>query len=429
MMLSALDLARRIEDGSLTPAGAVAICAKVIAAREADLGAFVTLDIERARAHAERDAAVRAALPLRGLPVGIKDIMDTVDFPTEYNSPIYRGHRPAADASVVMMVRRAGGIVLGKTVTTEFAYMQPAHTRNPHNREHAPGGSSSGSAAAVGAGMLPIALGTQTGGSTIRPAAYCGVAGFKPSYRIVPTVGVKCLSWSLDTIGLFAASVADVAFAAAAVTGRDLRVDGKDPAAPRIALVRTHAWDKAEPVMQQAIESSARLARASGATVTEFDRLPFLEDAEAAHGVVNRYEAFRALAFEYDNHRDQLGPMVRAILDEGATVTADDYDAARRSAKRARQAFADFMADADVILTPSAPGAAPRGLTSTGLPAFNRVWTLLGAPCINVPGHADAAGMPLGIQVIGRFGRDHSALEAAAFIERAIACGDRRRRG
>jgi Asp-tRNA(Asn)/Glu-tRNA(Gln) amidotransferase A subunit family amidase len=360
---------------------------------------------------------VLAASPLRGLPVGIKDIMDTVDFPTEYNSPIYRGHRPVADASVVTMVRRAGGIVLGKTVTTEFAYMQPAHTRNPHNREHAPGGSSSGSAAAVGAGMLPVALGTQTGGSTIRPAAFCGIAGFKPSYKIVPTVGVKCFSWSLDTVGLFAATVADVAYATAAITGRDLRVDRKALTPPRVALVRTHAWDKAEPVMQRAIEATARAAGTAGATVTEHDTLPFLEEAEAAHGVISRYEAFRALAFEYENHRDALGPMVRAALDEGADVTAEAYDAARRNAKRARQAFADFMADADVILTPSAPGAAPRGLTSTGLPAFNRLWTLLGAPCVNVPGLSDSAGMPLGLQVVGRFGRDHAALEASAFIE------------
>ncbi|MPZ57930.1 MAG: amidase [Rhizobiales bacterium] len=420
MTLSALDLARRIEDGSLTPAGAVALCAEAIASREADLGAFAALDVGKAHAQAERDAAALAALPLRGLPVGIKDIMDTSDFPTEYNSPVYRRHRPVADAAVVMMVRRTGGIVLGKTVTTEFAYMQPAHTRNPHNRDHAPGGSSSGSAAAVGAGMLPVALGTQTGGSTIRPAAFCGIAGFKPSYRIVPTVGVKCFSWSLDTVGLFAAGVRDVAFAAAAITGRDLRVDRTVPSVPRVALVRTHAWDQADPEMKGAIESTARLAAAAGATVTEFDRLPFLEDADGAHGTINRYEGYRALAFEYDHHREALGPAVRSLLDEAAETTADDYDAARRTAKRARRAFADFMAGADVILTPSAPGAAPRGFASTGLPAFNRMWTLLGAPCINVPGLQDAAGMPLGVQIIGRFGRDHAALDAAAFIERAV---------
>jgi len=421
MVLSALDLARRIEDGSLTPAKALAMCAEVISAREADLGAFAALDLDRAGAQAERDAGALAASPLRGLPVGLKDIIDTTDFQTEYGSPIYRGHRPAADAAVTMMVRRAGGIVPGKTVTTEFAYMQPTHTRNPHNREHAPGGSSSGSAAAVGAGMLPIALGTQTGGSTIRPAAFCGIAGFKPSYKIVPTVGVKCFSWSLDTMGFFAATVADVAYAAAAITGRDLRVDRLTPAAPRIALVHTRAWEQADEEMRKAVETTARRADAAGATVTVIEQPGFLADADSAHATINRYEAFRALAYEYDNHRDALGPAVRKLLDEAVKTTAEEYDAARRSAKRARQAFAEFMAGTDVILTASATGAAPRGFASTGSPAFNRVWTLLGAPCINVPGLMNGSGLPLGIQVIGRFGRDRVALEAAAFIEHAIA--------
>lgn len=420
-MLSALALARRIEDGSLTPAGVIALCAEAIAAREADLGAFTVLGIAQAQAKAERDATALAARPLRGLPVGVKDIFDTTDFPTEYGSPIYRGHRPASDAAVVSMLRRAGGIVLGKTETTEFAYLQPARTRNPHNREHTPGGSSSGSAAAIGAGMLPIALGTQTGGSTIRPAAFCGVAGFKPSYKIIPTVGVKCLSWSLDTVGLFAASVADVAYAAAAITGRDLRIDKDSPAAPRIALTRTHAWDDAEPEMRSAVERAARAAQAAGATVTELKLPPVLVEADTAHGVIERYEANRALAFEHDHHRDRLGPAIGQLIEEGAAISADAYDSARRIAKRARQAFADLMADVDVMLMPSAAGAAPRGFVSTGSNRFNRLWTLLGAPAINVPGMANAAGLPLGVQVVGRFGRDRTALVGAAFLEQAIA--------
>jgi Asp-tRNA(Asn)/Glu-tRNA(Gln) amidotransferase A subunit family amidase len=420
-MLSALDLALRIEDGSLTPVGALNLCAERIAEREADLQAFAALDLARTRAEAERDGARLAASPLRGLAVGIKDIFDTVDFPTACGSPIYRGRQPASDAAVVTMVRRAGGLIPGKTVSTEFAYLQPAKTRNPHSREHAPGGSSSGSAAAVGAGMLPIAIGSQTGGSTVRPAAFCGVAGYKPSYKIVPTVGAKCLSWSLDTVGLFAAGVADVAFAAAAITGRDLRVDQAAPAAPRIALVRTKAWDEADADMQRAFEGAARAAVAAGATVIDIDLPAAVVEADAAHGLISRYEAWRALAFEYDNHRDRLGSVLREHLDEAATVTADQYDAARRTAKRARQAFADMMADADVVLTLSAPGVAPRGLTSTGSPTFNRLWTLLGTPCLNVPGCRNADGLPLGLQIVGRFGRDRAALEAGAFLERAIA--------
>ena len=289
------------------------LCAEAIAAREAEIGAFAALDVEAARRSAA--APHLLALPLRGLPVGIKDIFDTADFPTAYGSPIYAGHRPNADAAMVMMVRRAGGIVLGKTVTTEFASLEPAGTRNPRNPAHTPGGSSSGSAAAVAAGMLPLAFGSQTGGSVIRPAAFCGVAGFKPSYRMLPTVGMKCFSWSLDTVGLFAASVADVAFAAAAVSGRDLRVDGRLPAPPTVALVRTHVWDEASAPMQDAVERAARAAERAGARVKELDLPPIFEQAMRAHRIIQDYEAFRALAFEYDRHRDRLGPILRAQLD------------------------------------------------------------------------------------------------------------------
>ena len=207
-MLSALDLARRIEAGELTPRAVVEICAEAIAAHEPQIGAFAALDLDAARRAAE-DSRL-AATPLRGLPVGVKDIFDTADLPTQYGSRIYAGHRPRADAAVVAMVRRAGGLVLGKTVTTEFASLVPAGTRNPRNLAHTPGGSSSGSAAAVAAAMLPIALGSQTGGSVIRPAAFCGIVGFKPSYQLIPTVGMKAFSWHLDTVGLFAAGVADV---------------------------------------------------------------------------------------------------------------------------------------------------------------------------------------------------------------------------
>ena len=239
-MLSALDLVARIDAGTIAPLGVVDICAAAIARREGDLGAFAALDIEAAR-RAAADPALRLA-PLRGLPVGIKDIFDTADFPTRYGSPIYAGHRPRADAALVTLVRRAGGLLLGKTVTSELASLEPSATRNPHNLAHTPGGSSAGSAAAVAAGMVPIALGSQTGGSIIRPAAFCGVAGLKPSFRLMPTVGMKCFSWSLDTAGLFAASVADLAFAAAAITGRDLRVDTRDGGAPTLAIARTHIW-------------------------------------------------------------------------------------------------------------------------------------------------------------------------------------------
>jgi len=416
-MLSALDLARRIEAGELTPRAVVALCAQAIAAREKEIGAFAALDLDAARRAAEEPRL--ASMPLRGLPVVFKDIFDTADFPTQYGSPIYTGYRPRADATAVALTRRAGGNIIGKTVTTEFASLVPSSTRNPRNAAHTPGGSSSGSAAAVAAAMVPIAFGTQTAGSVIRPAAFCGVTGFKPSYRLIPMVGVKDVAWHLDTAGLFGAGVADVAFAAAAILDRDLRVDGVSPSAPRIALVRTHLWGQASAAMQNAVESAARIAQAAGARVSDVSLPAPLEDAYAAQFIIQDYETFRACAFEYDRHRDRIGKQLREQLDRAAAISADAYDAARRSSSRARKALADTMAEHDVILTPSAPGAAPRGLGGTGDPMFNRLWTLMGAPCINLPGFYEG-DLPLGIQIVGRFGRDRAALEAALFVERAI---------
>jgi Asp-tRNA(Asn)/Glu-tRNA(Gln) amidotransferase A subunit family amidase len=418
-MLFALDLAARLEAGKLTPRAVVEMCTEAIAAREKDIGAFVTLDLAAARRAA--DDPRLSSLPLRGLPVGFKDIFDTADLPTQYGSPVYANNRPTADATAVVMTREAGGIVIGKTVTTQFASLVPSATRNPRNLAHTPGGSSAGSAAAVAAGMAPLAFGTQTAGSVIRPAGFCGVAAFKPSYRLIPMVGVKDVAWHLDTAGLFGAGVADVAFAAAAVLQRELRVDRAAPAAPRIAVARTHLWPKASPAMQQAVETAARIAAAAGAKVADLELSPIVEDAYEAQFTIQDYENIRALAFEYERHRDRLDPLLRTQLDRAVAISADEYDAARRLASRARQLLADAMADHDVILTPSAPGAAPHGFATTGDPMFNRLWTLMGAPCINVTGMNDGDSLPLGIQIVGRFGRDHAALEAALFVERAIA--------
>ncbi len=416
-MLSALDLARRIEAGELTPRGAVELCAEAIAGRENEVGAFAALDLDAARRAAAEPRL--PSLPLRGLPVAFKDIFDTADLPTQYGSPIYAGHRPRADAAAVVMTQKAGGIVIGKTVTTEFASLVPAATRNPHNLAHTPGGSSAGSAAAVAAGMVPIAFGTQTAGSVIRPAAFCGVAAFKPSYRLIPMVGVKEVSWHLDTAGLFGSGVGDVAFAAAAILDRDLRVDRAPPAAPRLALVRTHLWPQASVAMQNAVETAGRIAVAAGAKVSDLTLPPILADAYEAHFTIQDYENIRALGFEYERHRDRIAKSLRDHLTTATAISADEYDAARRITSRARQLLADAMADYDAILTPSAPGAAPLGLGATGNPMFNRLWTLMGAPCVNVPGLHENE-LPLGVQIVGRFGRDRAALEAALFVEQAI---------
>ena len=418
-MLSALGLARAIESGELTPAGAIDLCADGIAKRENDVAAFVTLDIEGARA-AAASSGIKDK-PLRGLPVGLKDVFDTADMPTEYGSQIYLGYRPKADASLVSMIRRTGGTLIGKTVTTEFAHSDPGKTRNPHNLAHTPGGSSSGSAAGVAAGFFPIATGTQTGGSVVRPASYCGVAGFKPSYRLLPTVGIKCVSWHLDTAGLFAASVADVAFAAGGMSERDLRVDTIKPSSPRIGVLRDHPWPAASADMQAALDKTARAASRANARVHDIKLPPALAAAFRAHSIIHAYEAARALASEYERTRDKLSKGTLELIEQGFATSTAAYDEARRTSSQARRALADLMNDIDVILSPSAPGAAPKGLGSTGSSTFNRLWTLMGPPCVSVPGLSDPTGLPLGMQVIGRFGHDRAALEAALFVEALIA--------
>lgn len=418
-MLLARDLAFDIHAGRLSPFELVERCAEAIAAQEKDVRAFVSLDLDAARAAAHEPG--RGARPLAGLPVGVKDIIDTRDFPTEYGSTLYAGHRPEADAPAVRQVKRAGGIVMGKTVTTEFAHMQPAKTRNPRRLTHSPGGSSSGSAAAVAAGMLPLAIGTQTGGSVIRPAAFCGIAGYKPTFRTLPTVGMKTFSWHLDTMGLFGARVRDVAFAAAVLTGRDLDIADGVAAAPRIAVVRTARAAFADASAHAALDAAAGAAERAGAQIREIGLPEEIEAADAIHPVIQDFEAWIALSDEYDRGRDTLSQGLIAHLEAASAITTDAYDTARRSAKRARQRLGDLFADYDALLTFSAPGAAPEGFASTGSPAFNRLWTLMGSPCLNVPGLTDASGLPVGIQVVGRFGRDRAALLAAAFVERALA--------
>jgi Asp-tRNA(Asn)/Glu-tRNA(Gln) amidotransferase A subunit family amidase len=417
-MLSALELARRLEIGEITATDAIELCAEAIAAGEARVDAFTILDLDRARAAASEAGLKDRAL--HGLPVALKDVFDTFDMPTEYGSQSYPDNRPKMDAALVALTRRAGGVVIGKTVTTEFAHTDPGKTKNPRNPLHTPGGSSSGSAAAVAAGFVPVAFGTQTGGSVIRPASFCGVAGYKPSFGMLPTPGMKCVSWHLDTAGLFAASVADVAFVTGAVAERDLRVDGRTPATPRIGMLREQPFGAPTGDMLAALDTAARAASAAMGRVKEVRLPPVVAAAFRAHRTIHSYEANRALAFEYDRFRDKLGPGIRELIENGAAISATTYDDAMRVARQGRDALADLFTDFDVILAPSAPGAAPLGLKSTGVSTFNRLWTLMGVPCVNVPGLLDPTGLPLGMQVIGRYGTDRATLEAAMFVESAL---------
>jgi Asp-tRNA(Asn)/Glu-tRNA(Gln) amidotransferase A subunit family amidase len=376
------------------------------------IGAFVTVD------HA---AAVGREGPLRGIAVGVKDIIDTADLPTECGSPIYAGWRPKADAPLVVAARRAGATIIGKTATTPFAYLDPAGTRNPRRTDHTPGGSSSGSAAAVAAGFVPLAFGTQTGGSVIRPASFCGVAAIKPSYRMLPSVGIKAFSWSLDTPGIFAATVADAAYALAALTGRgNLRVDEGDPVAPRIGVVAQEFAGAPEPASAAALERAALALERAGARVRATSLPPALAEAFHAHELLQDFEAAQALSFEFDHHRNALPPLLRKTLDAAQDIPVEDYDCARGRAHTARGVLAGVFEEFDALLTFSAPGPAPKGLASTGNSRFNRLWTLMGNPCVNVAGLHGEDGLPVGVQVIAAFGRDEKALAVAKLAERAI---------
>jgi len=397
---------------------AVRACLERIKAREDVVRAWAYIDPKEALTRArERDRdTVRG--PLHGLPVGIKDIMDTADMPTAYGSAIYAGHRPAADAACVALLRAAGAIVLGKTVTTEFATIHPGKTRNPLAPGRTPGGSSSGSAAAVADGMVPIALGTQTMGSVIRPAAYCGVVGFKPSFGLVNRAGIKAQAESIDTVGVFGRTVSDVAPVAALLAGaRPDAFDGALQRPPRIALYRGPDWSKVERSAEEALDAAARRLTDAGAAIREVGDLEILRKALDAHLKIVVYELARALAYEWASHRRALSAVLTGLIEAGIACPFDEYLAAQAVATAAREWIAGTFSETDLWLTASATGEAPEGLESTGDPVLNRVWSLLHLPVLTLPAGRGPANLPLGIQVIGAFRRDAALLAAARWVE------------
>ncbi len=419
--LSAAQAARQIAAGKIKAEDLVAACLDRIAARDKEVQAWVHCDPEAALAQA-RAADKRAEHGLlAGVPVGVKDVIDTADMPTQCNSEIYLGYRPRADAACVALVRRAGGIILGKTVTTEFASRMPGPTRNPHNLEHTPGGSSSGSGASVADFMVPVAFGTQTGGSNIRPAAYCGIVGYKPSYGTINCAGLKHFAESLDTIGVLARSVEDCALLVHAVSARPLPdLSAKLPRAPRIGFCRTSRWGEASPATKSLLEQTAATLARCGAAVRDvalpddFDRL------YEAQILIMNYEAARAFAWEYANHKDLLSEYLQTTLEKYGAMPREPYGEAMRHARECRTRFAQVFADADVLLTPSAPGEAPKGIGSTGSSLFNRNWTLLGAPCVTIPAGHGPQGLPLGVQIVGDYDTDARVLECAEWVRQAL---------
>jgi Asp-tRNA(Asn)/Glu-tRNA(Gln) amidotransferase A subunit family amidase len=418
--LCAAEAARRIESRELTAEALAAACLERIRAREDAVRAWAYLDPAQALAQArELDRSSRASR-LHGVPFGVKDIIDTADMPTEHGSPIYRGHRPRADAACVALLRRAGCLILGKTHTTEFANNHPSPARNPHDPAHTPGGSSSGSAAAVADRMVPLALGTQTGGSVIRPASYCGTFAVKPSFGSINRQGTKFVAESLDTIGVFSRSVEDLALALEMLAGRPAPDFASFTGKPRIGLCRTPRWKGADAMVQANLEAVARLLSKAGAQVADFDLPPGSEVLFDRHKAIMGYESARALAWEYTNFPGQISKTLKPRLDEGWQVAREEYDAVREAARQCRRALADAMRAVDFLLTPSAPSEAPRSLESTGDPVFNRAWTLLGVPCVNVPYGKGAHGLALGVQLVGPFDGDSALLGWAQWVVAAL---------
>ncbi|HWP10640.1 MAG TPA: amidase [Ramlibacter sp.] len=359
--------------------------------------------------------------PLSGKLVAVKDIFDTADLPTSYGSPIYAGHRPAADAAMVGILRRAGALVIGKSATTEFAYLHPADTRNPAAPGCTPGGSSAGSAAAVAAGLVPLAIGSQTGGSTIRPASYCGIVGFKPSFGVLPTAGMKCFSWSLDTVGLFARSVREVGDFAWAVSGRRIAAQPRrEPGDWVVGVPDAYPWGELTASARQAMARAAEALRRSGARVVNCTLPAWAADAFIAHDAVQGWEAVRALGREMDTSADRLSPLLRDYLRASAQIPDEAYAKAQAASARIRAECAKWLDGIDVLLTPSAPDEAPTGYASTGASTFNRAWTLLGAPCVSVPGAVGVNGRPMGLQVIAAPFRDDACLAAGAMLESVL---------
>jgi Asp-tRNA(Asn)/Glu-tRNA(Gln) amidotransferase A subunit family amidase len=353
---------------------------------------------------------------LRGLPLGVKDIIDTHDMPTGHNSPIFAGKRTFGDAACIALSRAAGAVIMGKTVTTEFANRHPGATTNPHNAAHTPGGSSSGSAAAVADGHVPLAFGTQTGGSVIRPSAYCGVVGYKPSFGEFSRVGIKMQCHSLDTLGLMARTVDDIALFRAAVLALPPVPVRRDIVALRIGFCRTPIWDDAEADTKELLERTADRLAAAGATVVDVGFAPIFHNILEDHGAIMGFESSRNYADERLRNPDKVSGELMDGLKRGLDVPLERYVAAQRKAAAFKVHVDSLFEKVDVLLCPSAPGEAPKGIEFTGDPRFNSIWTLAGTPCVTLPAGTGDMGLPLGVQLVGCRYEDDRLLSTAAWV-------------
>lgn len=428
--MSAIDAAAAIRDGRLDSQTLVSACLERIAQTEQRVGAWAFLDpqlaLQQAREADRRRAAGEPLGPLHGVPVGIKDIFDTADMPTENGTVLHAGRRPAQDATAVALLRKAGAVILGKTVTAEMAVYSPGKTTNPHDATRTPGGSSSGSAAAVAAGMVPLSIGTQTNGSVIRPASYCGVVGFKPSHGAISRHGALKQSPQLDHVGVFARSVEDAALISRVLIGHDsadpdTRANEALPETPpwegapaRIAFVKSPMWGNASDVTKAAFTS---LAAQWGSFVREVELPPAFESAAAWHRTIMLSDMANSYEREYAN-KDRLSTALVDMIEQGQRCTGVDYSKARDGIALLNRLLAEVFEGYDAIVTPGTQGAAPVGLASTGSPMFCTIWSLCGVPAISLPILQGEEGLPLGAQLVAAKGRDAHLLRVAAWLAR-----------
>ena len=416
--MSAVALRDEIAAGELTATALVERCIARIDAREAEVQAWIWFqpDYALAQARALDEAFAKGGVigPLHGLPVGLKDVIDTGDAPTGNGCPVDDGRQPDKDARLVTMLRDAGAIIMGKTVSTELAFMHAGKTRNPHNPAHTPGGSSSGSCAAVGDGMIPLAVGTQTGGSVIRPSSFCGITGFKPTLNAIPRAGVTLQSHTLDTVGVFGETPADTALIASALFQGD-KLDARlaPITSSRFALLHPPGWDEATDDLHAAF---ARVEAALGGRVVRAELPPAFNDAANQRAIVN----FAEMAHHYDRYRkaglDRLGPETQKAMADGAATPATDYIAALATGQAMKSGLRDVFETADFLICPAATGPAPEGLEFTGDSIFNGLWTFCGTPAVTVPIEVAENGLPIGVQIVAAKGRDADLLRVAQWL-------------
>lgn len=411
--LSMVDAMLAMESGVLTPETLVQACLERIVARNPEVLAFTAFDADQVLREA-RSLGAAGSQPLRGLPFAAKDVIDTVDYDTSYGSPIYQGHRPHLDASCVALARERGAVLMGKVATCEFATQTPCETRNPLSLDRTPGGSSSGSAAAVADYMVPVAFGTQTTGSTVRPAVYCGIVGYKPSFGFINNAGLKPLSPSQDTLTLFTRDVRDAAYFMFGLHGA--KHVQKADSSPRIGICLSSQWAYARKETTDAIDRLTKRLTQDGAVIRQVQLPVELEEMIEVQGRISAYEARHSLANERLHHHTSLSPRLQARLDQESATSPEEYFAMKRQAKRARQLAHELFSDVDVLLYPASEGEAEVGLANTGSPRYGALWTILHLPCVSFPIGTGPAGMPLGAQLIGAYGDDVRVLAATQFV-------------